>query len=81
MDKVQENEVDKVQENKEPEIIENTTEAATVAVETNPVEVSDNAVLRKLLVSFRNLCTSIVFEMSDHSFMIVFVISAGAKVL
>lgn len=72
--------MDKVQENEEPKI-DNTAEVANIAVETNPVEVSDNAVLRKLLVSFRTLCTSIVFELRDHSFMIVFVISAGAKVL
>ncbi|XP_042045210.1 protein AIR1-like isoform X1 [Salvia splendens] len=48
VDKGQENEVDKGQENEEPEI-DNTAKVANIAVETNHVEVSDNAVLRKLL--------------------------------
>ncbi|XP_057782104.1 protein AIR2-like isoform X2 [Salvia miltiorrhiza] len=40
--------VDNVKEKDKPEI-DNTAEVASIAVETNPVEVSDNAVLRKLL--------------------------------
>ncbi|KAG6436065.1 hypothetical protein SASPL_100947 [Salvia splendens] len=40
--------VDDVKENEKPGI-DNTTDVASIAVETNPVEVSDNAVLRKLL--------------------------------
>lgn len=54
----------KEEEKEKPESYK-TAEVASKAVETNPVEVPDNAVLRKLLVSLSNLCTSIVFEMSD----------------
>lgn len=40
-------------------------EISSKGVETNPVEVADNVVLRKLLVSLSNLCTSIIFEITN----------------
>lgn len=50
---------DKVKED-EKEMTSNTTEIVNKTVETDPVEITDNAVLRKLLVSWSNVIYNVV---------------------